>query len=97
MPTYHFHCKKCDKHWEELLKIAEMDNPLKAPCPHCKSKKKDTVERLMEAPKIVSGVEGQSSLNPSGAFKEVMAKVKEAHPKGNWANKHGGKNAYTEV
>lgn len=95
MPTYHFHCKKCDKHWEDTIKIAEMDIPLKKACPECK--KRGGIERLIEAPKIVGGVDGQSSLRHDGAFKEVMAKVKENHPAGNWDNKTGGPNAYKEV
>lgn len=81
MPTYQYQCAACGHGWEELLSISEMDTPLKKPCPECKKKK---VQKIIGSPAIVSGVAGSSSTRHSGAFKEVMAKVKKAHPKGNY-------------
>ena len=37
MPTYEFHCEKCDKPFELTMKISEYSDRKKYKCPECKS------------------------------------------------------------
>jgi len=35
MPTYTYSCLDCKHKWEELLPVAQRDNPIEMPCPEC--------------------------------------------------------------
>jgi putative FmdB family regulatory protein len=35
MPTYSYVCTHCNKEWDRLLKIADMETPISEPCPSC--------------------------------------------------------------
>ena len=35
MPVYNFECTKCENVFESFHTIANMDDPLKMPCPSC--------------------------------------------------------------
>jgi putative FmdB family regulatory protein len=39
MPTYEFHCQKCDKIFEQIWSLSEYDKRIKQKnkCPHCSS------------------------------------------------------------
>ena len=51
MPIYNFECESCSYDFEEFRTIAEMDIPLKEPCPNCKEKGK--IIRLIGSPRAV--------------------------------------------
>jgi len=50
MPTYAYQCKNCENYFEEILKIADRDEPVKLPCPQCNGE----VYRTMETGGLVS-------------------------------------------
>lgn len=78
MPTYDFRCENCNHTFEEFLSMTQSDDPCHKPCPNCKKKKvvKDfslpVQTRLMGTP-----------IKHSNAFKDVISKIKNAHPKHN--------------
>ena len=44
MPIYNYFCEKCDKTFDEMLKVADYQTP--QPCPSCK----ELAPRMLEAP-----------------------------------------------
>ena len=54
MPLYNFECEACSYSYEEFRTIAEMDIPLKEPCPNCKEKGK--IIRIVGSPRTVDPV-----------------------------------------
>lgn len=36
MPIYRFHCPKCDKHFERIMKVVELETDGPPPCYECK-------------------------------------------------------------
>lgn len=53
MPTYDYHCEKCDKDFSAMHKIAD---PAPA-CPDCGG----PVQKKLSAPAVVGGAAGQSA------------------------------------
>lgn len=73
MPTYPFHCKKCELNWDELCLWSEIP---KVKCPQCKSKR---VEKLLSSCNIVfTNPEGTSKYDNFGyRAGHKMAKAKQ--------------------
>ena len=85
MPIYNFECESCSYDFEEFRTIAEMDIPLKEPCPNCKEKGK--IIRLIGSPRAVDSVRLESTkgrLSPTQEFTEVMTRIKKKHPASNF-------------
>jgi len=85
MPLYNFECEACSHYYEEFRIIAEMDIPLKEPCPHCKEKGK--IIRIVGCPQTVDPVRLESTkgrLRPPKEFTEVMQRIKRNHPSSNF-------------
>ena len=85
MPIYNFECESCSYDFEEFRTIAEMDIPLKEPCPNCKEKGK--IIRLIGSPRAVDSVRLESTkgrLRPTQEFTEVMTRIKKKHPASNF-------------
>ena len=58
MPTYEFHCEKCNKAFELVLTISEYEKQKKFRCPKCKSTRGETTNL------VVSGGDIQKELMP---------------------------------
>ena len=85
MPLYNFECEECSYGFEEFRTIAEMDIPLKEPCPSCKAK--DNIIRLVGSPTSVDSLALESTkgrLKPPREFTEVMTRIKKNHPASNF-------------
>jgi hypothetical protein len=65
MPTYTFKSKVTGEQWTEMISISERDNVLKDP----------TIEQVVSAPAIVSGV----SAKPDSGFRDVLKHIKSSH------------------
>jgi putative FmdB family regulatory protein len=50
MPTYEFHCEKCNKNFEQIWSLAEYDKRIKAKtkCPRCASTRVTKVISVVE-------------------------------------------------
>ena len=80
MPLYNFECEACSHYYEEFRIIAEMDIPLKEPCPNCKEKGK--IIRIIGSPRAVDPTRLESTkgrLKPTKEFTEVMSRIKKKH------------------
>ena len=85
MPLYNFECEECSYGFEEFRTIAEMDIPLKNPCPNCKEKGK--IIRIVGCPVSVDQVRLEASkgrLKPPREFTEVMTRIKKNSPGSNF-------------
>lgn len=85
MPLYNFECEACSHNYEEFRVIAEMDAPLKQPCPSCK--KKGKIIRIVGTPRTVDPVRLEATkgrLKTTSDFKEVMTRIKKNHTKSNF-------------
>ena len=84
MPIYQYSCLACDLQFEMLLKLSEMEEPLEQPCPECEAENSITQDATAAnfGDPIRLGIK-----RPDAGWGEVLSKVKEAQPKGNWANK----------
>lgn len=80
MPTYSFIDTETGEEFELFMKFSDREEFLK---------ENPSVQVLMTAPAIVSGVSGSNKV-PDG-FKEVLSKVAEAHPNSSVGQKHGRK------
>jgi hypothetical protein len=80
MPTYLFKDKNTGEYYEEFMSISAY---------YLFCKEHPELERVVEAPSIVSGVTTKGKV-PDG-FKEVLSKVAEAHPTSTVAERHGRK------
>jgi putative FmdB family regulatory protein len=83
MPFYDYKCGECGHTFEEMLRIADMEKPTKKKCPSCGKKK---VEIVVGAPSIVDSVR-VGITKPDKGWQEVMAKIKEAHPRNDMSRK----------
>ena len=77
MPTYLFKDKNTGEYFEEFMSISSY---------YLFCKEHPELERVIEAPNIVSGVSSNAKV-PDG-FKEVLSKISEAHPSSELAEKH---------
>jgi len=81
MPLYNFECEKCNHFYEEFHSIADMDVPLKRPCPCCKEK--GHVIRIVGAAGLGDSARLESTkgrLRPTMEFTERMKQIKKNHP-----------------
>lgn len=78
MPTYNYKCESCDYTDEKVLRMAERNQPIEAPCPTCGA---------LTVRQVISG--GAAFVEPSwtkkidGDFKYAMNKMKKRHPRSN--------------
>ena len=77
MPAYDYRCKKCEKVWEEIRKIAEHDEPERLPCPHC-GKKKCVLQVVLEAPAMAMDKNHRIDGQARGGFRDVMQKIADS-------------------
>lgn len=82
MPTYSFLNTETGEEYDLMMKISEREEYLKT---------NQHIVPVVSAPSIVSGVSTSTQHRVPNGFKEVLAKVAEAHPASNLANKVGGK------
>jgi len=85
MPLYDFECEKCNHYYEEFHTIADMDKPLKNPCPCCKEK--GSIIRVIGSAGIGDSARLESTkgrLRPTKEFTEVMTRIKKNHPASNF-------------
>jgi len=78
MPNYDYKCDKCNTVFEEFQKIADRHVPEKKPCPSCKEQ--DTVKLTISPVRTIDPVK-LGTKKPDKGFQEVMAKIKEKHPR----------------
>lgn len=76
MPLYDMKCTSCGNEGTKLIKLSDLDSLESKQCPLCGTA---SYERQMSTPRTVSGVNLASKV-PQG-FKEVLSKIKEAHPR----------------
>ena len=60
MPLYEYQCKKCEKRFETLLSLRELDDPVK--CPDCGSEETDRLLSTFSA--SVGGSARNASCSP---------------------------------
>jgi len=60
MPLYEYQCKKCEKRFETLLSLRELDDPVK--CPDCGSEETDRLLSTFSA--FVGGSARNASCKP---------------------------------
>jgi len=82
MPTYTFHNKDTDEVWDELCSISERSAFLEAN-PHIET-------LIMEAPALVASKYTSGPKNDDG-WNENLARIAEAHPNSNLADRYGSK------
>jgi len=78
MPNYDYICQDCKHTFEEFLSIKDHDKPCKKPCPKCGKKKVE--QYIPSAPPVIDPVR-LGIRKPDSGFKEVISKIKAAHPK----------------
>lgn len=78
MPNYDYMCRACDHRFEEFLLMKDRDKPCKKGCPKCGKKKVE--QYIPSAPPVIDPVR-LGIRRPDGGFKEVMSKIKAAHPR----------------
>jgi len=75
MPNYSFKCAACDHEFEEILRMADSDKPLKEKCPSCGKKK---IQKNWSAQR--NSIAFDNTLTPTkvcgGAWNEVISKIK---------------------
>ena len=72
MPTYAYQCKKCEHYFEENLKIADRDDPVKKPCSECEGE----LYRTMETGGLVSDV--KTPMRRAGSeWNSLMKRIKK--------------------
>jgi len=81
MPTYEYHCKKCDHRFNLMVRIPLMDAATTEPCPSCNEYQ---VERNFPsiAPTIGDAVR-LGIRRPDEGFKDVLRKIHNANPQSN--------------
>lgn len=79
MPLYQYQCKKCNHFFEEIYIYSKRDFPTKNPCPSCGEVE---VERAIGTPAISDPIK-MGMKGTDGGFKEVLSKIKQAHPRHN--------------
>ena len=77
MPLYDYKCTACENTWDEMQTIANRNKPAKKPCPKCGQKK---VIKLDASIQVIDPVR-LGITRPDNGFKEVISKVKKAHPR----------------
>jgi putative FmdB family regulatory protein len=78
MPNYDYMCMACKHTFEEFLKMKDNDKPCKKPCPKCGEKKVE--QYIPSAPPVIDPVR-LGVRKPDSGFREVMSKIKAAHPR----------------
>ena len=82
MPFYDYQCSSCENIFEEFLKMSVRTKPCKKPCPKCKAKR--TVKQvILQAPAACDPIRVGSVGKVDNGFREVIAKIKKAHPRNN--------------
>lgn len=84
MPIYEYFCENCETQFEKLLKMSEIDLPVSEPCPICNIEGK--IETMNSTFALGDPIK-MGLKRPDSGFGEVLSKIKQAHPKGNWGNK----------
>lgn len=79
MPFYDYRCKECEHTFEEFFRMAERSKPCKQPCPKC-GKKKCVEQYIASAPAVCDPVR-VGVRKPDSGFREVISKIKKAHPR----------------
>lgn len=83
MPNYEYLCHACDHRFEEFQRLADRAKPTKKPCPQCGKKKVE--QHFGSAPAacdpIRMGTSGGRGMKVDKGFKEVISKIKKAHPR----------------
>ncbi len=77
MPLYDYKCTACEHVWDDFQTVANRNKPTKKPCPKCGKKK---VIKLDAAIQVIDPVR-LGVTRPDHGFKEVISKVKKAHPR----------------
>lgn len=78
MPNYDYRCGACDHRFEDFLPMKNRKKPCKAPCPACGEMKVE--QTIVSAPVLIDPVR-LGIRRPDGGFKEVISKIKAAHPR----------------
>lgn len=78
MPFYDYMCKACDHRFEVFLKMDDRNKPCKSACPKCK--KKQVKQYIPSSPSVIDPVR-LGIRRPDAGFKEVVSKIKKAHPR----------------
>ncbi len=81
MPNYDYRCKECEHTFEEFLRMADRNKPCRKPCPKC-GKTKCIEQYLPSSPALCDPVR-IGVRKPDSGFKEVISKIKRAHPRNN--------------
>lgn len=82
MPTYDYCCKKCGYKFDRILKIADMDLPIKEPCPECGE---TAVERQITLPQnsCIDPFRIDGRIKHNDDFRETMRYIKKGNPGNN--------------
>ena len=86
MPNYEYMCGACDHVFEQTLTMADRAKPTKKPCPKCSKKK---VEQYFGTPPAACDPLRVGTVGKvDNGFKEVISKIKKAHPRHGIADKY---------
>ena len=78
MPTYSYKCKKCENYFEEILKMADRDEPTKQQCKECGGE----LYRTMETAGLIS--DSMSTMRRAGSgWNDILKGIKKASGKDN--------------
>lgn len=81
MPIYEYHDTESGEVWEEFWSISSHEQFLKD---------NPTIEQVLHAPAIVSGISGITHKNDSG-FNDMMSRIAAANPTSPLADQYGDK------
>lgn len=74
MPNYEFRCPHCLHEWDALLPIAQRNQPLVDPCPHCAAP--EGVQRRWDTPPETGA---DAALKPQSGFTQRMEAIAKHH------------------
>lgn len=78
MPNYDYICRDCEHRFEDFLPMKDRKKPCKAACPACG--KKAVEQTVTTAPVLIDPVR-LGVRRPDSGFREVISKIKAAHPR----------------
>jgi len=74
MPIYHYHCKACDVHTEQVLKMADYMLPCEQPCATCGEHE---IQKIIDAPRLIDPTKLMGGPRIDTDFRSVLEQVKK--------------------
>ncbi len=75
MPIYHYHCKACDVHSEQVLKMKDYLLPCELPCSSCGALE---IEKFIDAPRLIDPTKLMGvGKRIDGDFRSLLENIKK--------------------